>query len=150
MQKGKLKLKLYGRIMATVILLSFWRSPVFGEPLMEPPLSLSESGTRRYSDLEVITLIDEISEAALAAIEQAAAESAKASALAAIEREAAAIREAAHQQAEALRWRLEAETHSKAVSTAKRAGVRNAIITGVICFLGGFAIGVGGVILMSR
>ena len=130
-----------GRIMGIVILLSFWKYPVFGESLMELPPNLSEGGTRRYSDLELVTLIDEISEAALAAIEQAAAEAAKASALAAVEREATAIREAAHQQAEALRWRLEAETQSRSVSIAKRAGVRNAIITGVICFLGGFAIG---------
>jgi malate/lactate dehydrogenase len=81
-----------------------------------------------WSDLEVETLIDEISEAALEAIDQAAAEAARAAALAAIEREAAALREA--QQ-----WRLEAEK-------LKQQKIKNAVITGVICFLSGFVTGV--------
>ena len=110
---------------------------------------MSVDGTRRYGDLELITLIDEISEAALAAIEQAAAEAAKAATLAAIEREAAVIREAAYQQTEALRWRQEADVQSRTVVTTKQAGVRNAILTGVICFLGGFAIGISSTLIIG-
>jgi methionyl-tRNA synthetase len=90
---------------------------------------LNESGTRLYSDLEVDTLIDEISEAALEAIEQAAGEAAKAAVLSVIEREAVAIREAQH-------WKMEAET-------AKKAGKKNAVLTGVISFLSGLLIGTG-------
>ena len=89
-----------------------------------------------WSDLEVETLIDEISEAALEAIDQAAAEAARAAALAAVEREAAALREAQ-------RWQLEAET-------ARRNGRKNAFIVGLVCFLGGLAVGVGGTLAISR
>ena len=92
-----------------------------------------------WSDLEVETLIDEISEAALEAIEQAAAEAAKAAALAALEREAVALREAAHQQAEALRWQVEAEK-------LKQQKIKNAVITGLVCFASGLVAG----LLMSN
>jgi hypothetical protein len=88
-----------------------------------------------WSDLEVETLIDEISEAALEAIDQAAAEAARAAALAAIEREAAALREA--QQ-----WRIEAEN-------ARRNGRKNAFIVGLVFFLGGLAVGVGGTVIIG-
>ena len=97
---------------------------------------------RRYSDLEIDLLIEDLTVAAEEAIERAAAEAAKAAALAAIEREALAMREAARRQAEAERWRMEAET-------AKRAGVKNAILSGVICLLGGLAIGAGGVLIIG-
>jgi len=89
---------------------------------------LNESGTRLYSDLEVEILIDEVSQAAIEAIEKAAGEAAKAAMLASIEREAAAYREAQ-------RWRLEAEI-------AKKTGIKTAVITGVICLLGGLAVGI--------
>jgi hypothetical protein len=75
-------------------------------------------------------LIEEITEAALEAIEQAAAEAARAATLAALERETAAIREAQ-------RWRLEAEN-------VKRTRYKNAFLAGVIFFIGGLAVGVGG------
>jgi len=88
----------------------------------------SESGTRLYSDLEVNQLIDEVSQAALDAIEQAAGEASKAAVLASIEREAAALREA--QQ-----WRTQAEL-------AKKTGIKSAVITGVICLLSGCAAGI--------
>ncbi|GHV96499.1 hypothetical protein AGMMS50293_28190 [Spirochaetia bacterium] len=101
-------------------------------------MTSGESGTRQFSEYEVDTLIDDLTTAAEEAIEKAAAEAAKAAALAALEREAAAIREAAQQQAEASKWRSEAET-------VKRNGIKNAVIAGVICFLGGAAVG-GGVI----
>jgi hypothetical protein len=108
---------------------------MYAEPLTELPPILNEREMKRYSDLEIDLLIDEISEAALEAIEQAAGEAAKAAVLSVIEREAAAVYEAAHQQAEAQKWRMEAE---KAQSTGKK----NSFITGVICFLSGFATGI--------
>jgi hypothetical protein len=102
-----------------------------------------------YTDLEIDLLIDEISEAALEAIEQAAAEGARAAALAMLEREAAAYREAAYKQAEALRWRTEAEIRQQALVEIKKAGVKNAIITGAICLLGGLVFGVGGTLIIG-
>ena len=102
---------------------------------------MNESEMKFWSDLEVDLLIDEVSEAALEAIEQAAAEAARAAMLASLEREAAALREAAHQQAEALRWQMEEET-------AKQQKTKNAVITGIICFLSGFVTGaiiIGGI-----
>jgi len=97
----------------------------------------------------VDTLIEELTEAALEAIEQAAAEAAKAMALTMLEREAAAMREATLQQAEALRWRLEAELQLKAVKEAKRAGIKNAIIAGAVCLFGGLAVGIGGTLIIG-
>jgi len=97
----------------------------------------------------VDTLIEELTEAALEAIEQAAAEAAKAMALSMLEREAAAMREATLQQAEALRWQLEAERQMKAVKEAKRAGIKNAIIVGAACLLSGLVIGISGTIYLG-
>ena len=91
---------------------------------------------RLYSDYEIDLLIDDVSRAALEAIEQAAGEAAKAEALAMLEREAAALREAQ-------RWRIEAEA-------VKSSGVKNAVLVGVICFLGGLVVGIGGAYGMSR
>jgi hypothetical protein len=143
MRKDKLKLKICGKILSTVILLSFLMTfPMYGEPLTEPPPSSSESGTRLYSDLEVDTLIDEISEAALEAIEQAAGEAAKAAVLSVIEREAAAMREAQ-------RWRLEAEMRQLAIVEAKKNGTKNAILAGAVLFICGLAVGVGGTLIIG-
>ena len=86
-------------------------------------------------------LIDDITGAAYEAIEQAAAEGARAAALAALEREGAALREASHQQAEALRWRMEAETRQRQITETKKAGMKNTIIAGAVCLFGGFALG---------
>jgi hypothetical protein len=94
-------------------------------------------------------LIEELTEAALEAIEQAAAEAAKAMALSMLEREAAAMREATLQQAEAIRWRLEAERQMKAVKEAKRLGIKNAVIAGAVCFFGGLAVGIGGTLIIG-
>jgi hypothetical protein len=104
---------------------------------------------RFWSDLEVDILIDEISGAAYEAIEQAAGEAAKAAVLALLEREAAAIREATRQQAEAQRWRIEADLRLQAVNEAKKTGVKNTILAGAICLLGGLAIGVGGTLIFG-
>ena len=89
---------------------------------------LSENEMKFWSDLEVELLIDEISEAALEAIEQAAGEAARAAVLAMLEREAAALRQAQLLQIEAEQMR--------------KTGVRNAVITGLVCFLGGIVTGV--------
>ena len=120
----------------SVILLNLLTTfPVFGEPLTEPPQTLSEEGTKRYSDLEVDCLaeldllIEDLTMAAREAIEKAAAEAARAAALAALEREAAAMMEAR-------RWRLEAET-------AKKDGKKLAFYVGIIGLIGGFAFGIG-------
>ena len=143
MWKSNRLLKFCGRIMSIVILMSFWNYPVLGEQLTAQALNSYESEIKRYSDYEVDTLIEELTEAALEAIEQAAAEAAKAMALSMLEREAAAMREATLQQAEAIRWRLEAERQIKAVKDAKRVGIKNAIIVGAVCFFGGLVVGIG-------
>ncbi|MFP3041391.1 ABC transporter permease [Treponema primitia] len=86
---------------------------------------------KQYSEYEIDTLINDLTTAAEEAIEQAAAEAAKAAALASLERESRAI-------AESHQWRGKYET-------ARKAGVKNAVITGVICFFVGAALS-GGVI----
>jgi hypothetical protein len=80
-------------------------------------------------------MIEELTEAAEEAIETAAAEAAKAAVMASLEREAAAIREA--QQ-----WRGE-------YGALKSKSFKNAAITGVICFLSGFALGAGSVLIIQ-
>jgi hypothetical protein len=87
-------------------------------------------------------LIEDLTAAAREAIEQAAGEAAKAAALASLEREAAAVREAARLQANA--DRLQNEN-----SQLKKSRVKTAVITGVICFFGGLAAGAGGVIILQ-
>jgi hypothetical protein len=82
------------------------------------------------------TLIEDLTVAAEEAIEKAAAEAVKATALAFLEREAAAMREAQQWQGE---YRV-----------AKKAGVKTAVITGVICFFGGLAVGAGTIFIGGR
>jgi hypothetical protein len=123
------------RILTTVLLMSFWKIPVFGEPPTMPPGNSSESGTRQYSELEVDTLIEDLSEAAKEAIEQAAGEAARAAALASLDREMAALSEA---------QRLQGEN-----GRLKQSRVKTAVVTGVICFFGGLAIGAGGIALLQ-
>jgi hypothetical protein len=118
-----------GKILAIVLLLSFWRSPAYGAPPTTPPPTSSESGTRLYSESEVDVLIEDLTMAAVEAIEQAAGEAARVAALAGIEREAAAIREARRLQGENRRL--------------QQSRVKTAMITGAVCFLGGLAIGAG-------
>jgi len=89
------------------------------------------------------TLIDEISEAAYEAIEQAASEAARAAILANLEREAAALRELQ-------RWQVEAELRQLALVEAKKAGRKNTFLAAVIGVLSGLAIGIGGTMLMNR
>jgi hypothetical protein len=83
----------------------------------------------------VDTLIEDLTVAAEEAIEKAAAEAARAVALASLERELAAVSEA---------QRLQGEN-----SRLKQSRVKTAIVTGVICFFGGFAIGAGGLAILQ-
>ena len=110
---------------------------------------MTENETKRYSDLEVDLLIGEISEAAYEAIEQAAGEAARAAFLASVEREATALREDSLQQAEAERWRLEAEANLLAMKAAKRNGIKNTILGVAIGILGGLAVGIGGTLIIG-
>ena len=122
---------------------------MFAEQPMEQPENLNASEMKRYSDLEVELLIDEISQAALEAIEQAAGEAAKAAVLASLDREAEAYREAAQQQAEAVHWRIEAELRQQVIAETKKAGTKNAVIAGLVCLLGGLALGIGGTLIIE-
>jgi hypothetical protein len=131
----KMKYRNCGRITAIVILWSFLTIPAFGEPPITQPKNSTESGTRLYNEFEVDTLIEDLTTAAEEAIERAAGEAAKAAALASLEREAAAVREAQH-------WQVE-------YRNAKKAGVKTAVITGVICLLGGLAVGAGAVAIIG-
>jgi hypothetical protein len=73
-----------------------------------------------YTELEVDVLIEDLTAAAVEAIEQAAGEAARAAALASLEREAAAVREA---------QRLQGENSRLHQSRAKAA-----LVSGVVCF----------------
>ena len=141
--KSKLRFLNYRKIIAIVLLMNFLIFPMYAEQPMEQQTNLSESETRFYSDLEVDLLIDDLTVIALEAIEQAAGEAARAAFLQSLEREAEAMREAARQQAENLRLRSEAEI-------LRRAGIKNNILIGVLCFIGGLAIGAVGTILIIR
>ena len=129
------------RLLALLLMICL-NFPIFADPPTELPLSLTESGMRYWSDLEIDSLIEEISEAAHEAIEQAAVEAARAAALAALEREAVALREAQ-------RWRVEADLRQQAITEARRTGRKNAVITGLACFLGGLFIGIGGTLIIG-
>ena len=105
---------------------------------------------RYYSDLEIDLLIDEITVAAREAIDQAAAEAARAASLAMLEREAAAIREAAEQRAEAQRWQIQAEINLQQITQTRREGRKNTILGVAIGILGGLALGVGGALFIGN
>ena len=136
MLENKLKLRLYTKIIAIGLLMSCLKFPMFAEPLTELPQSLNENETRYYTDLEIDLLIDDLTIAALEAIEQAAGEAARAAFLQSLEREAEALQEAQ-------RWRNEAEM-------LKRIGIRNNVLIGVICFVGGLVVGITGTILIIK
>jgi hypothetical protein len=124
-----------GRILAIVLLMSFWKIPVFAEPQTTRTQNSSESGTRLFSEYEVDALIEELTGAAHEAIELAAAEAARAAALASLEREAAAVREA---------QRLQGENNR-----LQQSRVKTAVVTGAICFFGGLAVGAGVVAILQ-
>jgi hypothetical protein len=87
-----------------------------------------------YTESEVDTLIEDLTGAAREAIEQAAAEAARAAALASLDRELKAVAEA---------QRLQGEN-----SRLKQGRVKTAVVTGVICFFGGVALGAGGIAIL--
>jgi hypothetical protein len=121
--------RICGRILLIVLLMSFWKIPVFGEPQTTQTQNSDGSGMRQYSESEVDTLIEDLTTAAHEAIEKAAAEAARAAALASLDREMAALSEA---------QRLHSEN-----SQLKKSRVKTAVVTGFICFFGGLAIGAG-------
>ena len=93
-------------------------------------------------------LINELSAVAVESIEKAAAEAARAVSLAAVEREAellqaraSALRDVSYYQAEAFRWRTEAETGLQQIVQVKKSGVKNVLLSGIICFIGGLFVG---------
>ena len=126
-----------------MILLNCLMSPVYGEPPTMQPENSTRNETKRYSDSEIDLLIEDLTVAAHEAIEQATAEGARAAALALLEREAEAL------QAQAA-LAHEVEQLKNEVDAAKRAGVKNAIIAGLACLIGGMAVGIGGTILIGR
>jgi len=103
-----------------------------------------------YSDSEVDLLIEEISTAAFKAIEMAAAEAAKAAALAALEREASMLKEVSGHQVNAQFWQQQAEANLLAVSEAKKKGEKNTLIAALIGIFGGIALGVGGTLIIRN
>jgi hypothetical protein len=123
--------------------MSFLKFPMYAEPLTEQETNLTGNETRYYSDLEVETLIEEISSAAYEAIDQAASEAARAAAIEALEREAAIARQAQH-------WKSEAEKKAEELKAAKKAGRKNTLIGVLFGILGGLAVGIGGTIIISR
>ena len=107
------------------------------------PLNLNEGGTRFYSSSEIDLLIEEITQIALEAIEQAASEAARAAILSMLEREVAALREAE-------RWRREAALNLQNFEAAKKAGRKNTLLGVLIGILGGLAVGVTGTLIIGR
>ena len=150
MRKCKLKYRNYVRTISIVILMSFLKYPASAEPLTEQRTNLTENSMRYYSDLEIDLLIDEITVAAREAIEQAAAEAARAASLAMLEREAAAVREAAEQRAEAQRWQKQAEINLQQIVQTRREGRKNTILGVLIGILGGLALGVSGALMIGN
>jgi predicted dinucleotide-utilizing enzyme len=135
------KYRVCGRILAVVLLMSFWKTPVYGEPPTTQTRNSEESGMRQYSESEVDTLIEDLTAAAHEAIEQAAAEAVRATALASLDREMSLLQAKALAMAEA--QRLQSEN-----SSLKKSRVKTAIVTGVVCFFGGLAVGAGGIAIV--
>jgi hypothetical protein len=80
-------------------------------------------------------MIEDLTGAAHEAIEQAAGEAARAAVLASLERVAAAVRETQRLQGENRRL--------------KQSRIKTAVVTGVICFFGGLAVGAGGIAVLQ-
>ena len=150
MRKNNRLLRNYKKIIALALLTNFLKFQVFAERLTGPPPNLSESVTRLYTDSEIDLLIDDLTVAALEAVEQAAGEAARAAFLASVEREAAVLREAARQQAEAQRWRLEAELRQQAMEEAKAANRKKIWLAIGISVVSGLAVGVTGTLLINK
>jgi hypothetical protein len=130
-----MKYRLCGRILAIALLASFWKMPVFGEQPTTQKQNSEESGTRRYSEYEVDALIEDLTAAAAEAIEQAAAEAARAAMLASLEKE--------------LRAAAEARKLREENGALRKSRVKTAVVTGLVCFFGGLAIGASGVLIIQ-
>jgi len=102
-----------------------------------------------YSDYEIDILIDDLTEVALEAIEQAAGEAAKAAVLSMVEREAEALQAELAMRREMERWRMEAEAYKQEIAKTKKAGIKNEIITGLSCLVGGLVLGIGGTLIIG-
>jgi hypothetical protein len=83
----------------------------------------------------VDTLIEDLTGAVHEAIEQAAAKAARAVALASLDREMAAMAEA---------QRLQSEN-----SRLRQSRIKTAVVTGIVCFFGGLAVGAGGIAILQ-
>jgi len=136
MLKDRLRLKRYRKILALILLMTFWKIPIFAEPKTGRLTNSSENEMRYYSDSEVQTLIDELTEAALQSIEQAAGEAARAAFLQSLERESEALRET--------------QKYKKEAEITRQTGIRNNFIVGVICFISGLVVGTTATILIMR
>jgi hypothetical protein len=55
-----MKYRVYKRTLIVVLLMSFWKTPVFGEPPITQTPNSEESGMRQYSEYEVDTLIEDL------------------------------------------------------------------------------------------
>jgi predicted transcriptional regulator len=108
--------------------------PMSAQQQTEALTNSTENETRQWSELEVDALIDDLTQAAHEAIEQAAGEAAKAATIAALENQAKALAEIA---------RLQKEKNETRKNT-----IKNLIITGLSCFFAG-ALSGGGIIYFS-
>jgi hypothetical protein len=129
--RRNVRYRLCKRILVIVLLMSFWKNPVYGEPPTTQETTSNESGMRLYSDSEIDVLIEDLTVAAEEAIERAAAEAARAATLVSLEREAVAIQETQRLQGENSRLK------------------QSRIKTAVICFLSGLVIGTGGILILQ-
>ena len=98
---------------------------------------------RFYTDSEVDLLIEELTEIALEAIEQAASEAARAAILSMLDREVIVLREAE-------RWRQEAYLNLQAFAEARRSGRKNTVLGCLIGVISGFAFGIAASLLINR
>jgi hypothetical protein len=131
-----------GKMLLFLLLMNYLICQVFGEQPTEQPQSFYENETRLYNDYEIGQLIEELTEAALESIEQAASDAARAAILTSLERETAAIREAK-------RWRIEAETLSQGIMQTRRDGWKNTLLGVAIGILSGLALGVSGTLFIG-
>jgi hypothetical protein len=136
-------------MLSIVMLLSFLMTfRVFGDPPMTQSPSLSGNETIYYSSSEIDclaeldTLIEDLTAAAVEAIEQAAAEAAKAATIAAVERETVLLRDVQY-------WRFEADLRQQVIEEARKAGVKNTVLGVVLGILGGLALGIGGTLFIG-
>jgi hypothetical protein len=111
-------------------------SPVSAEQPIAASGILTVSGTRLWSESEVVELIGALTDAAHEAVETAAGEAAKAAAIASLQSQAAALSEAA-------RWERE-------YKNLKSNSVKTAWTVGAVSFSVGAFVGVSAVFFFMR